>query len=121
AGREEVRRVLLGYDASNERTERLAAFLNAPLPDGLSETFRRELAAAREEICAFADVEQLFIRAPRASVSGEVGPSNSARLRMYVRRIRAGGAGISEEVLALVPATLPPHAVPSPPHSHPLH
>ena len=60
AAREEVRRVLLGYDASGERTERLAAFLNAPLPDGLSETFRHELAAAREEICAFAErVEDL--------------------------------------------------------------
>jgi len=106
AAREEVRRVLLGYDASGERTERLAAFLGAPLPDGLSEAFRRELAEVRGELCAFADVEQLFIRAPRASVSGEVGPSNSARLRMYVRRMHAGGAGISEEFLALVRAAL---------------
>src|SRR3990170_8351160 len=106
AAREEVRRVLLGYDASGERTEQLAAFLNAELPEGLSEPFRRELAAVREEIAVFADVEQLFIRAPRASVGGEVGPSNSARLRMFVRRMRAGGAGISEEFLALVRAAL---------------
>jgi len=120
AAREEVRRVLLGYDASGERTERLAAFLNAPLPEGLSEPFRLELAAAREEICAFADVEQLFIRAPRASVSGEVGPSNSARLRMYVRRIRAGGAGISEEFLALVRAALGHYGVSSLDHSDAL-
>ncbi len=118
--REEVRRVLLGYDASGERTEHLAAFLNALLPEGLSEPFRRELAAVREEIAVFADVEQLFIRAPRASVGGEVGPSNSARLRMFVRRIRAGGAGISEEFLALVRAALAHYDVHALAHSDAL-
>jgi acetyl/propionyl-CoA carboxylase alpha subunit/acetyl-CoA carboxylase carboxyltransferase component len=120
AAREEVRRVLLGYDASGERTERLAAFLNAPLPEGLSEAFRRELAAVRGEIAVFAEVEQLFIRAPRASVGGEVGPSNSARLRIYVRRMRAGGAGISEEFLALVRAALAHYGVHSLEHSDAL-
>src|SRR3990170_749657 len=120
AAREEVRRVLLGYDASGERTERLAAFLNAALPEGLSEPFRRELAAVREEIAVFADVEQLFIRAPRASVGGEVGPSNSARLRMYVRRMRAGGAGVSEEFLALVRAALARYGVQTLEHSDAL-
>ena len=30
-----------------------------------------------------------------ASVSGALGPSNTARLRMFVRRLRAGGAGAS--------------------------
>ena len=44
AVREEVRRVLLGYDADRERSERLSEFLEAPLPDRLSEAFRRELA-----------------------------------------------------------------------------
>jgi len=113
AAREEVRRVVLGYDASSERTERLAAFLNAPLPEGLSERFLHELAAARHEIAVFADVEQLFIRAPRASVGGELAPSNSARLRMYVRRMRAGGAGIGEDFLALVRTALAHHGVSS--------
>ncbi len=120
AAREEVRRVMLGYDASGERTERLATFLNAALPGDLSEPFRRELAAVREEIAVFADVEQLFIRAPRASVGGELGPSNSARLRMYVRRIRAGGAGISEEFLALVRAALARYGVQTLDHSDAL-
>jgi len=120
AAREEVRRVLLGYDASGERTERLAAFLNAPLPEGLSETFRGELAAVREEISVFADLDQLFIRAPRASVGGELGPSNSARFRMYVRRMRAGGAGISEEFLELVRAALRRYGVQTLEHSDAL-
>jgi acetyl/propionyl-CoA carboxylase alpha subunit/acetyl-CoA carboxylase carboxyltransferase component len=120
AARDEVRRVLLGYDASGERTERLAAFLNAPLPEGLSETFRSELAAVREEISVFADVDQLFIRAPRASVGGELGPSNSARFRMYVRRMRAGGAGINEEFLELVRAALGRYGVQTLEHSDAL-
>ena len=41
-----------------------------------------------------ADVDELFIRSPRGSVGAEQGISNNARLRMFVRRIRAGGAGI---------------------------
>jgi hypothetical protein len=106
-----VQRVLLGYDTNPERAELLASFLDAPLPPGLSEPFLRELAEVSRELELFADVEQLFIRAPRASVSGEVGPSNSARLRMYVRRIRAGGAGISEEFLALVRSALAHYGV----------
>ena len=81
AVREEVRRVLLGYDANRERSERLSEFLEAPLPDRLSGEFRRELAELRHELVLFADVARLSVRSPRASVSGELGPSNSARLR----------------------------------------
>ena len=62
---EEIRRVLLGYDLNPARGERLVDFLDQPLPEGLSEAFRRELAEIRFELTAFADVEQLFIRAPR--------------------------------------------------------
>ncbi len=109
--REEIRRVLLGYDANPERGEKLHAFLEAPLPDGLSEDFRSELANLRSELTAFADLEQLFIRAPRASVSGELGPSNNARLRMYVRRLNAAGAGIAEEFLDLVRTALSHYAI----------
>ena len=100
--RDEVRRVLLGYDANPDRAESLAAFLEAPLPEGLSESFLRELAEIRHEIAAFADVELLSIRAPSASISGESGPSNSARLQMYLRRIEAQGAGIDENYLELM-------------------
>ena len=106
AVREEVRRVLLGYDANRERSERLSEFLEAPLPDQLSVEFRHELAEIRHELVMFADVTRLSVRSPRASVSGEFGPSNSARLRMYVRRVRAGGSGIVEEFLELVRAAL---------------
>jgi acetyl-CoA carboxylase carboxyltransferase component len=102
AVRDEIRRVLLGYDANPERCESLLAFLEAPLPETLAGEARLELAEIRRELIAFADVEQLFIRAPRASVSGELGPSNSARLRMYVRRMRAEGTGIAPEFLDLV-------------------
>jgi acetyl/propionyl-CoA carboxylase alpha subunit/acetyl-CoA carboxylase carboxyltransferase component len=113
AVREEVRRVLLGYDASAERAAQLAAFLNAPLPETLSDAFRWELAEIRRELCVFADIECLFIRAPSASVEGQLGPSNSARLRMFVRRLRAGGAGIVGEFLALVRAALAHYEVAS--------
>ncbi|MGH7856205.1 MAG: carboxyl transferase domain-containing protein, partial [Candidatus Binatia bacterium] len=37
---------------------------------------------------------------PSRSASGDIGPSNNARLRMYLRRIRAGGSGLPEEFLA---------------------
>ena len=102
AVRQEVQRVLLGYDAHPERAERLARFLDQPLPEPISDAFRRELAEVSRELTLFADVEQLFIRAPGASVGGELGPSNNSQLRTYVRRIRAGGTGLPEQFLALV-------------------
>ncbi len=102
AVREEVRRVLLGYDANPARADRLASFLEAPIPDGISEEFMGELSEIRHELISFADVAKLFIRSPAASVSGERAPSNSARLRMFVRRARAAGAGVAEEYLDLV-------------------
>jgi acetyl/propionyl-CoA carboxylase alpha subunit/acetyl-CoA carboxylase carboxyltransferase component len=104
--REEIRRALLGFDTNAHRTERLVAFLEAPLPDDLSESFRRELSEIRHELTTFADLEQIFIRAPQASVSGSAGPSNDARFRMYVRRLRAAGSGVAEEFLELVGAAL---------------
>jgi acetyl-CoA carboxylase carboxyltransferase component len=111
AVRDEIRRVILGYDANPERCQSLLEFLEAELPATLSRDARLELAEIRQELIAFADIERLFIRAPRASVSGGLGPSNSARLRMYVRRIRAQGAGIAEEFLALVRKALSHYGV----------
>ncbi|MFP6639511.1 MAG: carboxyl transferase domain-containing protein, partial [Myxococcota bacterium] len=64
-------------------------------------------------ITTFVEIEKLFIRAPRASVSGELGPSNDARLRMYVRRIRASGAGIADEFLEVVRTALSHYGVTS--------
>lgn len=109
--REEVRRVLLGYDANSDRAESLTAFLEAPLPETISESFSRELAEIRHEVSAFSDVEILSIRAPSASISGESGPSNSARLRMLLRRIEAEGAGIDEGYLDLVRIALRQYGV----------
>ncbi|MBW2423258.1 MAG: ATP-grasp domain-containing protein [Deltaproteobacteria bacterium] len=111
AARDEIRRVLLGYDANPDRAESLASFLEAKLPEDISESFSRELAEIRHEVTSFADVEQLFIRAPSASVSGQSGPSNSARLRMYVRRVEAEGAGIDENFLELVKSALSQYGV----------
>ena len=106
AARDETRRVLLGYDANPARADRLAEFLEAPLPEQLSPDFRAELAEIRHEVIALADVARLFVRSPAASVSGELGPSNHARLRMYARRVRAAGAGIADEFLELVKRAL---------------
>ncbi|MEZ4332320.1 MAG: carboxyl transferase domain-containing protein [Myxococcota bacterium] len=112
AAREEIRRVLLGYDVNPERSASLAAFLEAAIPESLSEGFKRELSEIRHELTTFADVEVLTIRAPSASISGQSGPSNSARLRMYVRRVEAEGAGIDEDYLELVKAALAHYGVP---------
>jgi acetyl/propionyl-CoA carboxylase alpha subunit/acetyl-CoA carboxylase carboxyltransferase component len=113
AAREEIRRVLLGYDANPDRAEALSAFLEAPLPEEISESFSRALSEIRHEVTTFADVEQLSIRSPRASVSGQSGPSNSARLRMYMRRVEAEGAGIDSDFLELVKSALSHYGVES--------
>ena len=118
--REEVRRVFLGYDANPARAERLAAFLEAELPADLSEGFRWELAALRHELQVVADVDQLFIRSPRDSVAGDLGVSNSARLRMFVRRIRASGAGLAPEFLELARRALAQYGVARLEHSDAL-
>ena len=102
AEREEIGSLLLGYDADPGRNERLLRLLETPMPDGLSKPFRRELAAIRHELTIFSDIEQLFVRTPRPGASGGLRPSNEARLRIYIRRIRAGGAGLSEGFLALL-------------------
>ena len=120
AAREEVRRVLLGYDTNEARAERLASFLEAPLPDGLSAEFLSELSEIHRELEVFADVDSLFIRAPSASVGGELGPSNNARLRLFVRRLHAAGAGIDENFLDLVQKALSHYGIDSLEHSDAL-
>jgi len=102
AVRDEIRRILLGYDANPARGDSLIAFLEAPLPDEIPADFRRGLAQLRRELPLFVDIERLFIRAPRASALGELGPSNNAVLRVYLRRMRAQGAGLSQGFLDLL-------------------
>lgn len=113
AASEEVRSLLLGYDADAGRTERLIPLVEATLPDALSEAFRCELAEIHHELTPFADIEQLFVRTPRPAPSGALRPSNEARLRMYVRRLRAGGAGLSEGFLALLRRALQHYGISS--------
>ena len=96
SAREEIRRVLMGYDVDTERGEKLAAFLEASLPDDLSESFRWELAAVRHELGLFADIERLFSRAPLPRPTGEAGPSSRAILLDAVRRYREGGGWLPE-------------------------
>ena len=72
-----------------------------------------ELGEIGAELRTFADVEQLFIASPGASISGELGPSNGARMRVFVRRLRAGGAGIAEEFLELVRTALAHYGITS--------
>jgi len=120
AVRDEARRALLGYDVNPARAEKLADFLEAALPDALPEAFYAELADVRSELALVADVARLFIRSPAASVSGELGPSNDARMRMFARRVRADGAGIAEEFLALVRAALAHYGIESTKHSDAL-
>ncbi|MGH7819812.1 MAG: biotin/lipoyl-containing protein, partial [Candidatus Binatia bacterium] len=100
AVRDEVRGILLGYDVDPVRAERLAAFLEAPVPPKLSASLRWRLAEIRHELAVAVDIDELFRRSPARTASGELAPSNNARLRMYFRRIRAGGSGIAEEFLA---------------------
>jgi len=84
---EEIGRIVLGYDIYAGRLERLLAFLRAPLPEGLSESLRADLARVRLQLTMFADVEELHSRARRTSEQGEVTVSNHLLLRGYVRNI----------------------------------
>ncbi|MCH8890172.1 MAG: ATP-grasp domain-containing protein, partial [Myxococcales bacterium] len=102
ASRDEIRRILMGYDVNPARGERLVALLEGALPEDLSAEFCSELAETRHELAIFADIEQLFVRAPHASVSGDVGPSNHARLRAYMRRMATEGSGMPEVFLVIL-------------------
>jgi acetyl/propionyl-CoA carboxylase alpha subunit/acetyl-CoA carboxylase carboxyltransferase component len=117
--RDEVRAVLLGYDVDPRRARWLAALFEATDVAALSEGIREELAAFGDEIVVFADLEQLFLTAPRV-VGGVVVPSNAARLRAYVRRMHAGGAGVVEEFLGLLRAALGHYGVASLAHDDSL-
>ncbi len=118
--RDEVHGVLLGYDADPPRADWLAAVLASAEPGPLCAAARDELAALAAEITVFADVEQLFLTAPRITAAGQVNPSNASRLRAYLRRMRAGGAGIAEDFLELLKAALRHYGVESLDHDDAL-
>jgi acetyl/propionyl-CoA carboxylase alpha subunit/acetyl-CoA carboxylase carboxyltransferase component len=106
AVRDEVRRVLLGYDAFGQRVDSLIALLEAPLPRDLGKDFLHKLALVSHELVIFADLERLFTRRQSLSEQGELLPSNNAQLRTFVRRMRAAGSGLDETFLAKIEAAL---------------
>ena len=118
--RAEVRAVLLGYDADPERAGHVVALLESVDPETLSPALRADLTTLQQEIVVFADLEQLFVNAPGPVAGGHVTPSNAARLRAYVRRMRAGGAGIGEDFLAQLRAALGHYGTPSLDHGDAL-
>src|SRR5262249_32320735 len=118
--RREIRTVLLGYDADPERARWLAGLLHSADASGLSPALARALGRPERAGLLFADLEQLFLTTPRSVAGGDVGPSNAARLRGYVRRMRAGGAGTGEDFRALLRTALSHYGVHSLDHSDSL-
>ncbi len=109
--RNEIRRVLMGYDLNPQRCDLLLAILNAEVPDDLPETFRLELSELRHELQTFVDIERLFVKRPQASIEGELGFSNHAHLRKYMRRIGAAGEGVSPNFRILLEHALAHYGV----------
>jgi acetyl/propionyl-CoA carboxylase alpha subunit/acetyl-CoA carboxylase carboxyltransferase component len=100
--RGQIRRILLGYDVSPSRAAHLVQALSSPV-DGLSADFRSALGRlVPDSIQILSDVEILFSRAPTQVGGDELGPSNDARMAMYLRRISASGAGIDPGFLGLL-------------------
>lgn len=106
AAREEIRHVLLGYDACPDRTERLAAWVAAFPFDSCPEEVLSELAEARGELKLFADVEELFIRTPHVSGSGRLEPSNHERFCNHLARSGLETTTLDPDLRRLVDAVL---------------
>ncbi len=117
---EEVLRIMLGYDANPERVEHLIRFLEAPIPDSLSPNLLQQLAEIRGQLGVFADIERIFTRRRASDESGSVGASNNARMRLYVRRLRASGAELPPEFLEQLKRALAHYGVASLDYSVPL-
>ncbi len=96
--RVELRRILMGYDVNPARADRLVAVLEAPVDDA-GGALRAELSQLAAPIGLFVATEALFSRTPSRLADDELGPSSDARMAMYLRRIRAEGAGIDESFL----------------------
>jgi acetyl/propionyl-CoA carboxylase alpha subunit/acetyl-CoA carboxylase carboxyltransferase component len=100
--RSQVQRILLGYDVSPARAAHLVQALSSSVAT-VGVEFRNELGALVQYCLElYADLEILFSRAPTTVGTDELGPSNDARMAMYLRRIVAKGAGIDPGFLALL-------------------
>ncbi len=105
---EEIRRILLGYDVFPARVEKLIQFLQAPLPEELSLEFCRQLVEVKQQLSVFFDIERLVMRSTRHRLgAGELDQlSNNALLRIYLRRMRAGGSGLPEAFVEVLKKAL---------------
>ncbi len=100
--RAQIRRIFLGYDVSPARAQHLVQALSSSVAR-ISSEFRSVLGSlVPASLELFADLELLFSRAPTRLDNDELGPSNDARMAMYLRRIAAQGAGIDAGFLALL-------------------
>ncbi|MEE2703216.1 MAG: carboxyl transferase domain-containing protein [Myxococcota bacterium] len=99
--RREARRILMGYDVNPARADLLVAILEGSL-EGSSPGMRAELAQLGRVASAYADIETLFSRSPTRLEDDALGPSNDARMAMYLRRIDAEGIGIEPAFLEQV-------------------
>jgi acetyl/propionyl-CoA carboxylase alpha subunit/acetyl-CoA carboxylase carboxyltransferase component len=100
--RSQIQRILLGYDVSPSRATHLVQALSSSVAN-VSKEFRDELGALIPHCLEiYADLEVLFSRAPTQLGTDELGPSNDARMAMYLRRIAAKGAGIDPSFLTLL-------------------
>ncbi len=86
--------------------------LEAPV-DSISDAFRAELAGLAPAVELFVDIETMFSRAPTRLEGDELGPSNDARMAMYLRRIAAIGAGIDPDFLDQLRRALAHYGIPS--------
>ncbi len=96
---EEVRRIVLGYDAYEQRVQSLIALFEAPVTKEMSRALLAKLSEVRRQLVVFADIEQVLTRNQTGRPHAELGPSPNAQLRTFVRRMRAGGSGLSEAFL----------------------
>jgi acetyl/propionyl-CoA carboxylase alpha subunit/acetyl-CoA carboxylase carboxyltransferase component len=105
---DEIRRIVLGYDAFPPRVQGLTSLLDARLPQELPEQVCEELAEVREHLTTFADLERVFQRSTRQRLgAGELEQmSNNALMRLFVRRLRAEGSGLPERFLGLLKRAL---------------
>jgi acetyl/propionyl-CoA carboxylase alpha subunit/acetyl-CoA carboxylase carboxyltransferase component len=108
---DEIRHIVLGYDAFESRVKSLITFLDAPLPGELTPELIGKLAEVRQELVVFADVEQLFTRRQTVGEQGELHPSNNAHLHTFLRRMRTRGAGLDEAFLGKLRAALAHYGV----------
>jgi acetyl/propionyl-CoA carboxylase alpha subunit/acetyl-CoA carboxylase carboxyltransferase component len=108
----EIGRLLMGYDVNPSRAERLIRILEASLGE-VPDVFHSELAPLARAVELFTDIETLFTRAPTLLTGDELGPSNDARMAMYLRRVAAEGAGIQTDFLDQLRRALAHYEVPS--------